>query len=61
MPNELKIYLNNGSKMARNGEKGNIYMWIIATWFVVALVVAMIFGSIARRSGGSVDREITTT
>lgn len=35
-------------------------MWIIATWFVVALVVAVVFGSMARRSGDNIDREITT-
>jgi len=35
-------------------------MWILATWLIVALVVAMIFGSMARRSSSFTDREITT-
>lgn len=35
-------------------------MWVIITWFVVALVVSVVFGSMARRSGNSIDREITT-
>ncbi len=35
-------------------------MWIIAIWLVVALLVAMIFGSMARRSSNYTDREITT-
>ncbi len=35
-------------------------MWILVTWLVVALVVAMVFGSMARRAGNYTDREITT-
>ncbi len=35
-------------------------MWILAAWLIVALAVAMIFGSMARRSSTYTDREITT-
>lgn len=35
-------------------------MWVIAIWFVTALVVSIIFGSMVRRSSSNLDREITT-
>jgi len=35
-------------------------MWILATWLIVAIIVAMVFGSMARRSSNYTDREITT-
>jgi len=35
-------------------------MLILSIWFVIALVVAMVFGSMARRSGNNLEREITT-